>query len=207
MYSMNKPIFQYIFGEQWQHLPQVMRKHYANRPYSKDVVTVKGVMKIEVSTYAKLLSPFLRIAGALVPYPGDNIPVTVRFYSEQDTDVYSFHRIFHFTDRPAYHFRSHMVHVGSNKIIEFMPIGIGWNASYRYDGQKVLIEHCGYKMKLFGYLIKLPLELLLGKGYAEEEALSDNRFRMYMDIKHPIFGKVYSYMGEFSVSEVALSYE
>ncbi|MGL9725607.1 MAG: DUF4166 domain-containing protein [Wolbachia sp.] len=62
-------------------------------------------------------------------------------------------------------------------------------------------------MKLFGCLIKLPLELFLDKGYAEEEALSDNNFRIHMDIKHPIFGKVYSYTGEFSVSEATFSYE
>lgn len=168
---------------------------------------MKGVMKIEISTYIKLLSPFLRMAGALVPYSGDNIPVVVQLYSEQDTDVCIFHRTFYFTDKRVYHFRSRMVPVGGNEVIEFMPIGIGWNARYRYNGQKVLIEHCGYKMKFFGKLIKIPLELLLGRGYAEEEALGDDKFRMCMNIMHPIFGKVYSYMGEFSISEIALSYE
>ncbi len=87
-------------------------------------------------------------------------------------------------------------------VVELMPIGIGWNASYRYDGHKVLIEHRGYKAKLLGKLVRLPLELLMGRGYAEEEAISDDRFRMYMDIRHPLFGKVYAYSGEFTVKEV-----
>ena len=50
------PIFQSIFGEQWSVLPPVMHKHYANRPRSNDVVTVEGLMKVEVSLFVKLLN-------------------------------------------------------------------------------------------------------------------------------------------------------
>lgn len=179
-----------------------MHKHYANRPHSKDVVTVEGVMKVEVPIFAKLLTPLFRLAGALVPYAGENVPVTVHFRSEPDSAAYCFDRIFHFPGKQPYHFRSRMVPVGGNEVVEFMPIGIGWNASYHYDGHKVLIEHRGYKAKLFGKLVRLPLELLMGRGYAEEEAIGDDRFRMYMDIRHPLFGKVYAYSGEFIVKEV-----
>jgi len=197
------PIFQSIFGEQWSELPPVMHKHYANRPYCNDVVTVEGIMKVEVSPFARLLSPLLRITGALVPYAGDNIPVTVHFRSEPNSDVYCFDRIFHFPDKPPYHFRSRMQPVGDSEVIEFMRIGIGWRARYSYDGRKVVMAHRGYAMKLFGKLVHLPLELLLGSGNAEEEALSDSRFRMYMDIRHPLWGKIYAYSGEFTVTEMA----
>ncbi|MEO6608979.1 MAG: DUF4166 domain-containing protein [Aestuariivirga sp.] len=199
----SNPIFQSIFGMEWSSLPSVMHKHYANRAYSCDVVTVEGIMKVKISTFARLLSPILRLTGALVPYDGDNVPVTVHFRSEPDSAAYCFDRIFHFPNREPYHFRSRMVPVGGAEIIEFMSFGVGWNAHYRYYGNKVLIEHRCYKMKLFGKLIRIPLELLLGKGYAEEEAISDKRFRMYMDIQHPLFGRVYTYSGEFAVKEIA----
>ncbi len=201
---IREPIFKAIFAEQWKNLPPVMHKHYANRPFSQDVVTVKGVMKIEVSWLARLLSPLMRIAGALVPFAGENIPVTVHFRSEPNTNTYTLDRIFYFADKPPYHFHSRMLPVSDHAIIEFMKIGIGWHASYRYEGKKILIEHLGYKMKLLGKFILLPLEWLLGKGYAEEEALNDNTFRMYMDLRHPLFGKVYAYSGEFSVTEMSL---
>lgn len=196
------PIFQSIFGEQWQSLPPVMHKHYANRPYTSDMVIVEGLMKIEISTFAKILTPFFRLAGALVPYEGNNIPVTVHFRSERDSNAYCFERIFHFSNKKPYHFRSKMLPIGGNQVVEFMPIGIGWHASYSWNGSKILIEHCGYKIKLFGKLIHLPLEWLLGKGYAEEEAIDDNNFRMYMDIRHPLFGKIYSYNGEFRIKDM-----
>lgn len=198
------PTFQPIFGEQWAHLPPVMHKHYANRPYCRDVVTVEGVMKVEVSPFARLLAPILRITGALVPYEGENIPVTVHFRSEPNSNIYVFDRIFHFPGKPPYNFRSRMQPVGGNEIVEFMRIGIGWRASYRWDGSKIVMAHRGYVVRLFGKLQRLPLELLLGSGNAWEEAIDDNHFRMYMDIRHKLWGKVYAYSGEFTVTEMAL---
>lgn len=198
------PIFQSIFGEQWQNLPPVMQKHYANRPYSSDVVTVESNMKVEISPFMRLFSPLLRMTGALVPYAGDNIPVTVHFRSSLNNDTYGFDRIFHFPGKPPYRFLSHMNPVGNGEVIEFMRIGIGWRAKYSYDGRKVLMQHRGYAIKLFGKPVRLPLEWILGSGYAEEEALSDTRFRMYMDIHHRLMGKMYGYSGEFTVTEIKL---
>lgn len=198
------PIFRAIFGNQWDSLPPVMHKHYANRPHSNDVVTVEGVMKVGLSVFARFLSPILRLSGTLVPYAGENIPITVHFRSELESSSYCFDRIFHFPDKKPYYFRSRMVPVGGNEVVEFMPIGIGWHARYRYDGNKILIEHCGYKMEWFGKMIRLPLEWFLGKGHAEEVAIGDNNFRMVMDIRHPLLGKIYAYSGEFTVMDMAL---
>jgi hypothetical protein len=199
-----EPIFKSIFAEEWKNLPPVMHKHYANRPFSHDVVTATGTMKVEIFWLARLFSPFMRIAGVLVPYAGKNIPVTVRFRSEPNTNTYTLDRVFHFSGKAPYHFCSRMLPLEDNTIIELMKTVVGWHASYRYDGKKILLEHRGYKIKLFGKLISLPLEWLLGKGYAEEEALNDDTFRMYMDLRHPLFGKVYAYSGEFSITEMLL---
>ncbi len=199
------PIFKAIFGEQWEHLPPVIHKHYANRPFSSDIVTVQGSMDVYISRFIRLLSPLLYITGALVPYAGKNIPVTVHFLSDQKTNHYIFDRIFHFPGKPPYHFRSRMIPASHGEIIEYMPIGIGWNAHYRFDGQKVLLEHRGYTLKWFSKHIRIPLEWFLGKGYAEEEALSDNQFRMVMSIRHPLIGKVYEYKGLFSITSMELS--
>lgn len=201
----NQPIFMSVFGKQWESLPDVMHKHYANRGYSSDRVTVDGIMKVEVSLFAKLISPFMRLTGALAPYAGENVPVTVHFDSEQNSNAFCFNRIFHYPNRPPYHFRSRMIPTGGNEVIEFMPAGIGWHAAYSFDDQKIVMKHLSYKIKAFGRMLSLPLELVLGRGYAEEEALSDDSFRMYMDIRHPLFGKVYAYSGEFKITEVTLN--
>lgn len=89
-------IFEPIFGEAWERLPEVMRKHYDVRPGSADAVTAEGVMTIERSWFARLLSPMLRLCGALVPYSGKDVLVTVRFNSPIGTRAFVFDRTFRF---------------------------------------------------------------------------------------------------------------
>lgn len=200
--ASDQPIFESVFGSQWGQLPPVMHKHYANRPYTQDVVTVEGRMNIEISPFARLLSPLLRLAGALVPYAGDNIPVTVHFRSDPHSNAYGFDRLFHFPGKAPYPFRSRMYPIGGSDVVECMRIGIGWHARYSWDGHKVLMTYQGYAVRLFGRLIHLPVGWLIGYGNAWEEAIDEHRFRMYMDIRHPLFGKIYVYRGEFTVTEV-----
>lgn len=202
---LKQPIFQPIFGKTWDHLPPALHKHYANRPHSHDVVTAEGVMTIEIFSFMKWLAPLLSVTGALVPYAGENIPTTVYFRSHPTTNAYEFDRTFRFPNKKPYRFRSHMMPVGGDEVIEFMPSGMGWHARYRFAAGKVLMEHLSYQMRLFGKRTRLPLEWFLGRGNAYEEATGDDSFRMYMDIVHPLFGRVYIYRGEFRVTEVLLN--
>jgi len=196
-----QPIFQSVFAAQWETLPAVMHKHYANRPFSHDVVMVEGKMDVEFGWLVKLFSPMLRLVGALVPYQGQGIPVEVYFRSEPDSARYCLDRVFHFPNKKPYVFYSKMVQLEGSIIIEFMKYGIGWKHRYYYNGDKVILEHMGYVWKVLGKIIPVPLGVLLGRGYAEEEALDEDRFRMKMNIIHPLFGKMYEYRGEFKVCD------
>jgi len=193
------PIFQPIFGEQWSSLPPVMYRHYSNRPYCDDVVVVVGKMDVEFGWLVSLLTPFLKIFGALVPHQGHDIPVTVRFSSEADSAAFCLKRTFNFKNKKPYVFSSKMLQIKDDVIVEFMKFGIGWKHRFYYDGKKVILEHRGYVWKVFGIIIPIPLGLLLGKACAEEEAINDNSFRMKMNIIHPLFGKMYEYRGVFEV--------
>jgi len=202
--DLSQPIFQPIFGNAWEQLPPVMHKHYANRPYGRDKVTAVGVMKVEMAPFMRLIAPFMKFTGVLVPYVGEDIATTVHFESSEKDESFNFNRIFHFPGKPPYHFRSRMVPAENNEVIEWTAIGIGWNPRFYYDGSKVRMEHRRYVIRLFGKLIPLPLEYLMGRGNAWEEAIDENRFRMMMEMHHPLFGRLYSYSGEFTITEMAL---
>jgi hypothetical protein len=196
----HEPIFQPVFGPQWRQLPTLMQQRYANRPYSDDVVTVEGTLTIRRSALARVLSPLLRLAGALVPYDGGPVPVTVHFRSEPQGDGYIFDRHFHIPGRAPYHFRSRMRQAGGNEVVECMRIGIGWRARFSWDGQRVAMAHVGYALPLAGHWLSLPLEWLLGCGTAWEQPLDGQRFAMAMEIRHPLWGLVYAYSGEFTLT-------
>jgi hypothetical protein len=99
-------------------------------------------------------------------------------------------------------FFSRMVPAGKNRVIEWMRIGVGWHARYRYHGEKVFLEHVGYKVRLFGIAVSLPISWLIGKGSAEEWPLSDTSFGMSMELRHPLLGKIYGYRGVFDMKDM-----
>lgn len=185
-------------------MPPVMHQHYANRPYTRDAVTVEGIMEVRASRLMQFFAPLLKWSGLLVPYQGQQVPTTVTFRSEPDSRAFVFDRAFRFPQKKPYHFRSRMVPVGGNEVIEYMSLGIGWRAAYRFADSKVTLTHRGYVWRALGFNIPMPLHWLFGKGYAEEEATSESSFRMKMAIRHPWFGEVYAYAGNFEVKEVRL---
>lgn len=193
---MSHPIFQSVFGEQWHRLPPVMQKHYAVIPYNDEVITAEGTLTIRACWLIKRVA---RLTGILVPYEGNRVPVTVRFYSGQDSADFHFDRIFHYPGKPPYHFHSRMRLLNGNELIERMRFGLGWKLAYEWDGRKVILSHRGYIWQIGAIHFPIPLSWLIGKGYAEEEALSNDMFRMWTHTLHPWFGEMLRYEGEFEI--------
>jgi predicted DCC family thiol-disulfide oxidoreductase YuxK len=195
------PIFKPIFGSDWESLPVVMKKHYANRPYSNDVTIVEGNMDIACAGFIKYLSPLLWLMGSIPPINATNVPVTVSFESDKNTKAFYFNRVFYFNNRKPYHFRSRMIQIKGNELVELMRFGLCWRLQCLWDEGKVKLKHRGYALHLCGHFIPIPLTLLLGAGNAEEIALDDNHFAMCVDIIHPWWGNIYTYKGQFSVQK------
>lgn len=195
-----QPIFQAVFKQQFEQLPQVFKRHYAVRPYSHDVVAVHGSLNVRVSFFVGLLS---RLFGVLVPYSGDNIPVTVRLLGGPHSGGFRFEREFRYPNNKIIRFSSCMERLKDNELVERMRLGFGWRLAYEWSGGKILLLHRGYVWRILGIDIPVPLEFVLGRGYAEEEALSDNEFRMQTYTRHPLFGHTFGYDGRFKVLEVS----
>ncbi len=198
-----QPIFQPIFGGDWPTLPTAIRKHYANRPYSNDLVAVEGTLDVTCGRIFRLLSPLLHVLGGIPPYSGRDVPVTVNFRSTADSEAFHFDRTFHFAGKTPWRFRSKMLQVRGNEVIEIMRFGIVWRLYYEWQDGKVILRHRGYGIQLIGVTIPLPLTALLGQGYAEEIPLDDDSFAMRVDISHPWWGKLYQYKGQFRITKTA----
>lgn len=198
---MSDPIFKSIFGDDWAVLPIVMHKHYANRPYTDDKVIVEGTLDVMCAGPIKLMGPLMTLMGQIPTRNEKAVPVNVQFQSDVNSKAFHFVRTFNFKNGAPYVFHSRMMQIKDNKVIEIMPFGLGWKMMYRWDGEKVVLDHNGYALRLFGHFIPVPLTLLIGKGYAEEVAIDDDTFDMITHITHPWWGKVYEYKGRFKVIE------
>lgn len=194
-----EPIFKAIFGNDWEQLPIVMKRHYANLPFSQDIVTVRGKMDIKFNWFGKLCAPIFKLFNTLIPHQGTNIDTIVHYRSNPNDTSFSFDRVLDFPNKAPFHFRSKMVQIKNQEVIEFMNFGLGWHMDYVYENDLVKLKHRGYVIKILGITIPIPLSLIIGKGYAEERALSDNSFEMLMTITHPLWGLVYKYKGKFEI--------
>ena len=196
-------VFKTVFGPDWDSLPPVMKKHYANRAYHDDEVVVEGHLTIEASRVGRLFFPMFRLMKTLIPREGTDVRTTVRFVTTKDSNAFQFDRSMTFPDGTSYRFHSRMKPASGNELVEVMDCGLGWHMAYGWNGEKVTLTHLGYKFSLFGFMIPLPLTLLLGAGYAEEIPLNDDEFSMMTEIRHPLWGKIYGYSGVFRIRDEA----
>ncbi len=197
----NDPIFKSIFGRDWDKLPPVLRKHYANRPYSDDIYAVNGTLDVMCSGPIRIFAWLFWLLKGVPPYNENNVPVTVSFESEPNTAFFLFNRTFNFRTRKTYHFKSKMIQVDGCNVIEVMPFRIAWKMRYLWEDSRVKLKHKGYGLYIFGTFIPLPLTPLMGAGNAEEIAVDENTFDMQVSITHPWWGKLYGYSGRFTLVE------
>jgi len=198
---MSEEIFKPIFGKSWESLPKVLQKHYANRPFCDDIGISQGNLDISFKGIFKIFIPLFRLLKMLAPYEGKNVFTRVKFCSEKNSNALCFDREFYFPGKKPLRFFSRLFPQKNNEVIEVMSCGIGWRCSYSYENNKVILRHRGYNFKLCGFFIPLPITFLMGEGYAEEEAISENEFRMKMAITHFLFGIIYEYSGRFRMLE------
>ncbi|WP_193184244.1 DUF4166 domain-containing protein [Nisaea sediminum] len=195
-----RPIFAPVFGDDWERLPPVIRRHYPNRPFSDDVTRVEGVLDVMSAGPVRLLAPVLSALGQIPARNESGVPVTVTFRSDPGSAAFVFDREFRFSDGD-YHFRSRMLHLGGGEVVEIMRYGFYWRCRYAWREGKVMLAHRGYGIRLFGRHVPLPLGLLLGRNEAEEVPLDAGSFGMMTRITHPLWGRVYEYRGRFSFME------
>lgn len=197
----SEPVFKNIFATSWQELPAVFHKHYANRANASDKTVVEGLLDISCRGPIRLFAPFFRVLGGIPPENEKNVPVTVNFLSKVNSPAFYFDRKFYFKDKKPRYFRSRMIHIEESEVVEIMKWGIGWKMDYLWQDNRVKLIHKGYVFNFFGFFIPLPVTFLLGKGYAEEQAIDENSFAMKVQITHPWWGKFYEYSGIFTVTE------
>lgn len=194
----SQQIFSTVFGENWKQLPEVFKRHYDIRAYSNDKIVVKGNITIRTKGLMKWLAPLLGLMKTLAPYEATAIPITVNYASYPDSDSFHLERTFYYPDKPPTIFNSKMTPKEGNVLVERTRMGMGWKMAYVYDGQTIKLLHRGYVLILSKWSIPLPIEWLIGSCEAQEIPLSDNQFKMAMQFRHPWFGVMYEYFGEFT---------
>jgi len=199
---MSEPVFKTILGKSWDNLGEVVQRHYFLRPYSSDYICVKGTMsEVRHSLIATLFIPVGWLFGAIVPFQGKNVPIDVHYNSSKDNSNIYWDRVFKFSKKRHFHFKSHMVHYKENEVIEFVRYGVGLKLKVTAEDGALVFRDTGYIWRIFGVNIPIPGRILMGRAYVEERPIDDSQFSMKMQVAHPIMGVLFVYEGQFSIGE------
>lgn len=200
--EITQPVVKQALGTRWDDLSAIVRRHYDMCPGEPSALTITGTM--EEVFHSKMAKPFLlpaRFFGALIPYSGRNIPTHVTNRTlEDDRQSMFWHRQLQFPGRPTSTFRSRMVYLRDDEIIEYVRFGLGIRMRLSVEHDALIFTSRGYLWNLGWFSISIPDWLLLGQARIIEQAISDDDFRIDFDITHPLFGRTFGYRGTFSIT-------
>jgi len=186
-------MFRTILANQWLALSPALQKHYGISEGEK--ITMQGKLSVKHGRFIKLLMPFIRFTGALVPVEGEDFVVIVE--NRRIGSHFYWHRVFK-KDNKTYEFNSAMQQF-DNDIVEFVGLGIGIRMGLKVSSGGLVYEDKGYVLKIGNKLLPIPLHLLIGRSVIEEFVSNDNSHDIDMKfvVNHPWFGFAFSYSGYF----------
>ncbi len=204
MISNNKqpyaPVRQAL-GPQWTGLGAAIRRHYDLPPHSDTRLEVEGTMQVTLSTVGRIFMTAGRLFGALVPYRGCDIPVTVRNWSQSDSNAMFWHRTFRYPEKEPVVFCSRMEYAGENTIVEYVKYGLGIRMRLSTEDETLRFDSLGYQWDLGLLTLRIPDWLLLGTAVIRETPVSEQAFQVTFEINHPLWGRTFGYSGEFTYKE------
>ncbi len=197
--TSQQPIVKAALGEDWDLLPEVLRKNFQLTPGEDCKVTLIGTMyEVRHTVLAKLFVYAGQVCGALVPWQGDNVPIRIEISTRADDPRFMYWRRIHrFPGRPEFVFSSRMEYLEGNELIERVRFGIGMRMKVSLDNGNLKFTAACYQWDVLGMSIRIPNWLLLGCGTILEREVSQDQFEMFFEIRHPWMGKTFSYCGIF----------
>lgn len=187
-------IMQKALGVQWYQLPKGLQQHYAadtGGHYESGVLSIRYPGRMQWPLNA------LRLLGALLNRRGEQVPTEVRRWSRNARQHWE--RTVTYPDGHRVKFRSVVVYAGNNELIEYTNAVLGLRMQVSVADQQLFYHSRGYVLNLGVVQLPIPEWLALGHATIVETELYERRFAMDFRLRHPLFGEVFSYAGEFTV--------
>jgi hypothetical protein len=189
---------QQALGKQWDQLHKALQLHYQNTPSGKNIA--EGRLNIDYPRFMQWPLNFLRLMGGLVNRRGNQLSTTVS--RTMDNGRQYWHRTIGFSDGKSIHFKSQFIyHSKTNELIEFINPFIGMKMRVYVKNGQLHYRSTAYVIKLGKSMMSIPEYLSLGYASIIETAGDDNEFEMEFNLKHPLFGEIFSYAGKFRTIE------
>jgi len=194
-----KPFMQLALGNQWDKLPEALKKHYRNNEAGNNLAV--GHLTIDYPAFMQLPLHLMRLMGALINRRGENLETKVARKMEGERQYW--HRTISYPDGKQVHFKSQFIYQAkTNELVEYTSRFLGLKMQVHVANDQLYYESCGYVLQLGSIPIHIPESLALGHASIIETAVDDDSFDMDFRLKHPLFGQIFSYKGRFKTKQV-----
>lgn len=192
----NIPLLQKALGKDWNNLPTVIQKHYSIPNDSNSCL--QGNMEIGYPNYLMPLIYLIHLFGGLVFKRGKEIETRViKTVSKKNHKLY-WQRTLSYSNHKKDHFRSQMIYLQDNELIEWVRFGFGLRLKVTVNNGDLIYRSHGHIWQYKNLRLTFPDWLLLGHATIIEHALSGQQFHLDFSIKHPLLGTSYWYYGVFN---------
>ncbi len=193
-------LFKKIIGPEWKMLHPDIQKRFEKNPQPGQPLKYQGVLE-ELScsfpgkVLATLANPFIK--GALMPYCDYNVPVDIEFYSKINCPYIFKKRIYRLHHRDPIQFTSYMKESEHGDVLEYVGAGFGMKLLVFVKDSNLHFKSNGYFWDIGLCRIPIPKLFTPGSTYLTHVNEGKNQFRIRIDIKHPLFGKMFVQTGIF----------
>ncbi len=193
-------LFKKILGEQWKNLHPDIQERFEKKPLPDKPLQYQGVLEeLSCSFWGKILAYITKplIKGALIPYTAAHFPVDIEVYSKTDCPYIFKQRIYRLPNRKPVQFTSYMKESEKGEVLEYVGAGLGMKLLVFEKEGNLHFKSDGYFWDIKLCRIPLPGLLTPGKTYLMHVNEKSNQFRIRIDIKHRLFGKMFIQAGVF----------
>lgn len=194
-------LFKKILGEKWLNLHPDIRRRFDKNPTPGNPLKYEGKLEeLNCSFWGKMLAclTWPLIKGALLPFCAIDVPVNIQVYSQEGCPFIFKERIYKIPGRTPVMFTSYMKEGEKGEALEYVGAGLGMRLRVFEKDSNLHFESDGYFLDIGICRIPLPEVFSPGHTYLMHINENENGFRIRIDIKHKLFGKMFVQAGLFN---------
>jgi hypothetical protein len=186
-------------GTEWDQVHPDVQARFFQNALPGQPLQYEGVMTIMKCSFIGMILAricLLFTNGALCPYQGKDIRAEIDVFTQPgSTDIIKTRH--YFFSNKAYIFSSHMRQDTNGDLLEYVSKSIGMKINVKSNMGNLHFTDGGYFIEFGKLRIMLPLFFSPGALELHHINIDPNRFRIRIDITHPLFGRMYEQEGIF----------
>ena len=193
-------LFRRTLGERWALLHPDIQKRFEKNPEVGHRLHYTGTLDaLTASPIGKVIAWLSRplIGGALIPVVDHDVPVDIEVFSKLGHSAIFKKRIYRLNGRPPVTFTSFMLGNARGEVFEHVGAGLGMTLRLDVREGHLHFQSGRYFLAVLGLRLPIPGLLTPGKTDLLHQNVGPDRFRIRIEINHPIFGTTFVQAGEF----------